>query len=172
MKIVGYFNLLGVLALGILCAAQWQVNRNLNLKVISLEKTRARQDQKIAEQDKRIEGDAADLQDLRERLEQSDKSLREAQATVTSLQRDVARATAERDRALADRKTLLDERERVKTILDQYVAAVAQRDGVIKQANIDIQGLVDQRNDAIARFNSLATQYNAMVKEENDARAK
>jgi hypothetical protein len=53
----------------------------------------------------------------------------------------------------------------LKADLDKWVAAVKQRDDLIRQAGTEIQGLAKQRNDAIAQFNDLAMKYNALVKQ-------
>ena len=53
-------NFLGVCALAVLCAAQWQTNSRLEANVAQLEKTRMEQSSKIDEQTRTIKDDAAD----------------------------------------------------------------------------------------------------------------
>jgi uncharacterized coiled-coil DUF342 family protein len=65
----------------------------------------------------------------------------------------------------AERNQLAAENAQLKTDLDKWVAAVKQRDELIKQAGAEIQNLAKQRNDAIAQFNDLASKYNALVKQ-------
>ncbi len=158
MKFIAYFNLLGVLVLAALCAVQWQANRRLNLQVIDLERTRQQQVQKMTEQDRTIKGYASDLDEFRRRLEQSDSALKEAETKVATL-------GMERDQLLA-------ERDRNKIVLEKWMAAVMERDEAIKKGNDEILKLAQARNDAVAKFNDLATKYNAVVKELNAGRGK
>lgn len=155
-RFLQYFNLLGIIAVVGLCCVQWKVNRKLNLHTIDLEQTRIEQQAKIAEQDKTIKGQAADLDDFRHRLELSEAALKEAEDKYTVL-------AAERDQ-------LVKERDQLKAALDQWTAAVAQRDAALKQAGDQITKLIADRNDAIAKFNDLANRYNALVKQVTDAK--
>jgi len=55
------FNCLGVAVLAVLCAIQWQANSRLENNVEQLDKTRIEQSAKIAEQERTLKDDAADL---------------------------------------------------------------------------------------------------------------
>ncbi|HZK79580.1 MAG TPA: hypothetical protein VFC46_00900 [Humisphaera sp.] len=158
MKFMGYFNMAGVMALAVLCAVQWQVNRRVNLQAIDLEKIRQEQVQKIAEQDRTIKGYIADLEDFRHRLEQSDAALRDAENKIATL-------GAERDAAVAAH-------DQLKATLEKWVAAVKERDETLNKANDEIRKLAAERNDAIVKFNELAGKYNSAIKELNATRAK
>jgi chromosome segregation ATPase len=136
------FNFLGVSLLCVLCAAQWQTNSRLENSVEQLDKTRIEQSTKIAEQKNTLKNDAADLNDLRQRLSMSELELKNA--------------VAERDHLAAEDKQL-------KTALDNWMAAVAARDAALRQASDQIQKLSNERNDAVRKFNDLAGKYNALV---------
>jgi len=159
------FNLLGVIALAALCAVQWRNNGRINLQLIDLEKTRIAQSTKIAEQEKAIKGYVADLDDFRERLTRSEAALDKMETKLNTTIKERNQLTAQRDQLVA-------ERDELKTTLDKWVAAVAERDKVLKQAGDEVQTLLQQRNDAIARFNDLVGKYNALVKDLDAARAK
>ncbi len=63
------------------------------------------------------------------------------------------------------RPTRIAAHDQLKAALEQWVAAVAQRDDVIKQAGQQIQKLAGRRNDAMIKFNDLAGKYNGLVKQ-------
>jgi chromosome segregation ATPase len=143
-RVLQWFNLLGVAALAGLCVVQWSVNRRVNLEAVALEQTRISQAAKIAEQEKTIHDQAADLDDFRQRLELSETELADAFAKLTAMRVD---------------------RDRLKTELDKWVAAVAQRDQAIKQAIVAIQKLVAERDDLVKKYNALVTAENAGTKQ-------
>ena len=157
MKFMGYFNMTGVMALAVLCAVQWQVNRRVNLQAIDLEKTRQEQVQKIAKQDRTIKGYMADLEDFRHRLEQSDAAIRDAETKIATL------GAARRGGC---------GRDQLKATLEKWVAAVKERDETLNKANDEIRKLAAERNDAIVKFNDLAGKYNSAIRELNAMRAK
>jgi len=165
MKLVSYINMIGVLALATLCAWQWQANRRANLLAVSLDKTRQEQVQTMAEQGRSIKGYMSDLDQLRSRLDQSDKALREAEDKVVTL-------TSQRDTAQAQSKQACAELSKLKEVLDKWMAALKQRDESMTMANQEILRLARERNDATAKFNDLATKYNALVKDWNAAQGK
>lgn len=138
------FNFLGVITLCVLCSVQWQTDSRLENNVQQLDQTRIEQSAKIAEQDQTLKDDAADLDDLRQRLSLSESELR--------------KTISERDHFAAEGRQL-------KSALDNWIAAVKERDAAIKQAGDLIQKLAGERNDAIAKFNDLADKYNAFVKQ-------
>lgn len=136
------FNFLGVAVLCVLCAVQWHTNSRLESTVEQLDKTRTEQTAKIAEQETALKDDAADLEDLRQRLSMSESELKTA--------------VAGRDRFAAEGKQL-------KAALDRWIAAVAARDSALRQAGDQIHKLLNERNDAVQKFNDLAGKYNALV---------
>ena len=138
------FNFLGVVAMGVLSCAQWQTNSRLEANVQRLDQTRIEQSARIAAQEQTLKDNAADLDDLRQRLSMSESAL---QTTI-----------AQRDRFAAEGKLL-------RAALDKWIAAVKERDAALKQAGDLIQKLAAERNDAILKFNDLADKYNALVKQ-------
>jgi chromosome segregation ATPase len=132
------FNCLGIGALAVLCAIQWRANSRLEHDVQWLDQTRIEQSAKIAEQNRVLKDDAADLEDLRLRLSLSESEL--AKSVAEGIQ--------------------------LKAALAKWAAAVKQRDAAIKQAAEQIQKLAAERNDAIRKFNDLADKYNSLVKQQ------
>ncbi len=136
-RFLAIFNGLGVGVLAVLCAVQWQANSRLENIVEQLDKTRIEQSAKIAEQDRTLKDNAADLEDLRQRLSMSESQLEKATAEGTQL----------------------------KATLAKWMAAVKERDAALKQAGERIQKLAGERNEAIQKFNDLADKYNSLVKQ-------
>jgi chromosome segregation ATPase len=145
-RIISLSNLAGILVLAILCAAQWKSDSDLNHEVDHLRQLSADQSAKIDDQNKSLKQDAADLDDLRQRLGISQDALKDTQDKLTA-------ATAERDQ--------------LKAAVDKWTAAVASRDDAIKEANTQIQKLTADRDDAVKKFNDLADKYNDVVKQLN-----
>jgi chromosome segregation ATPase len=164
-RFLQWFNLLGILILAVLLAVQWQKNRQLNLDVEALEKTRLEQLQKIAERDNTIAGYVADLDDFRRRLTMSESQLKELDDKLSAMIR-------ERNGLAAQREQLIAQRDQLKATLDKWIAAVAARDAAIKQAGEQVEKLTATRNEAVEKFNDLAGKYNVLVKDLNEARAK
>ncbi|HWC59543.1 MAG TPA: hypothetical protein VHC44_07590 [Verrucomicrobiae bacterium] len=153
-----YLNFFGVLALAALCAIQWQHDRQLNLQTIQLEKTRQSQQQKIFEQEETARGLSADLTDFKQRFKTEHDDLEE---TKRKLRENETAAAA-----------LTLEREQLKESITNWTAAVAQRDVLMKEANSRIEEVSAQLNGSIRKYNELATNYNNVVRELNEARAK
>ncbi|HET6252173.1 MAG TPA: hypothetical protein VFE47_31090 [Tepidisphaeraceae bacterium] len=165
MKWLVAINLLGVMALAALSAFQWSINRDLNLEKIALEKTTQEQARKITEQEGSIKNITADLDDFRSRLTIAEDELKKQETQIATLRH-------ERDRTIAERDVAMKERDAVKASLAEWEAAVKQRDETLKKASGDIQKVMDERQEAITRFNELAIKYNGAVKDLNEARAK
>ena len=144
IRFITGLNFLGVLAVAVLCAAQWQTNSRLSLRADDLEKIRQQQTAKLSEQGKSLKDDAADLDDLRRRLELSESDLADTHKKLEL-------ASAQRDQ--------------LKNALSQWQHAVADRDAALKQAAQQIQKIAAERNEAIQKFNDLADKYNALVKD-------
>ncbi|HUB23890.1 MAG TPA: hypothetical protein VL992_00575 [Tepidisphaeraceae bacterium] len=165
MRVVQWLNLLGVLALVVLCSQQWQVNRRLNLDNISLESLRIQQQTEIAEQSARIKADAADLDELRSKVMIDEAAIREAMLKITQLEQSLLVSET-------SRKQLAAERDALKSALAKWQTAVAQRDAALKDADQKLVKLLDDRNAAVLKFNDLATKYNDLVKQLDAARSK
>lgn len=142
-------NLVGVLALSLLCVAQWWRDRNLNLDVNRLESLRQTHEQKITEQDGHLRGLSADLAGFKERFSAAQEELKETRLRSEAAERE--------------RDALADEAARLKASLTNWMDAVAVRDERLKEANERIRDLAGQVNDSIRKFNELATNYNGLV---------
>ena len=135
------FNFVGIGAMAILCAIQWQINGRLDNRARQLDQTRIEQSTKIDEQTRTLKDDAADMEDLRERL---------------------TAAESELDKAIAQRNQIALENKELAGALEKWMAAVKARDAALSE-------VLKQRNDAIAKFNDLAGKYNKLVKETQDS---
>jgi septal ring factor EnvC (AmiA/AmiB activator) len=142
-RIISMLNLLGVVALVLLCCVQWQRNSRLENQAVDLQNVQFQQAATIDQQKRTIKDDAIDLSDLRQRLTMSESALQETRE--------------EKDR-------LAIENAQLKKSLQQWTQAVQQRDKVIAHANDLIQMLAKQRNEAVQKFNNLADAYNGLVK--------
>jgi chromosome segregation ATPase len=157
-RAITILNTVGVLALATLCVFQWQTNRRVNLEASSLEKTRQEQAVKIAEQEKSLKGLAADLETFREQILRANAASQESDSKLLDLELAVRHLTAERDA--------------LKTNMEKWSAAVAERDETVKKANEQIKALAEERNTAIQKYNELAARFETAVKEINQWRAK
>ena len=110
MRFLGYFNLVGVAALAVLCVIQWELHRRVSLENVSLDTTRQVQDAKIADLEKTIAGDRADLDGFRG-LEQSEQAIREAEARIVKVTTERDQAASERDVTAAQHDRALAERD-------------------------------------------------------------
>ena len=158
MKFFAWFNVLGILALAVLCAFQWKENRDANLRAVSLDKT-------CQEQADKLKGCLSDLDGFREQQDRCDADLAKAEAQAASLRSERDQLASARDRAVAERDQVADAMKQSKAIVDKWAAAVNERDESIKKAIGEINTLAKERNDAIAKFNELAEKYNALVKD-------
>jgi chromosome segregation ATPase len=156
--VLNIVNFLGVIGLAVLCTAQWVANSSQGGQIDRLEKVRAQQEAKLANDDKTIKGDAADMDDFRTRLSASESSLKDSQDKLAKAEAENARSSGEATALKAE--------------LDKFQQAVAARDATIKEAGERMQTLVDriqkaqeERNDAVTKFNELAVRYNAAVQQ-------
>ncbi len=159
------FNFLGVIALTWLCCAQWRTNGDLNRQVSDLERQRIDLTAQLAQRDKRIKEDAADLDDFRARLTMAEGQLRDQQIKLNA-------AISENERLAAERKQLLGQRDQLTAALESWKAAVAAREEALKKAAEEVATLVAQRNEAVQKFNDLANKFNAVVDQLNSERAR
>lgn len=157
MNRLHYVNLIGVLALALLCVTQWRHNRDLNLEVNRLEQVRLDQTAKLTEQQKVVSGVNADLAQFKEQFGQAEAALNDERQKLRRTEREIGQLTAERDQ--------------LKTSVTNWAEAVAIRDTRLKEAGAQIRRLGEELNASIGRFNALATNHNAVVKDLNDLRA-
>ena len=151
-------NLLGVIALTVLCVFQWRENRRLNLNGAQLEKTRTEQSAKLAEREQAVKNTTADLESFRTQLTGAVTARSEADQKVAAAEIQVQQLTA-------DKKVLQGS-------VANWAAAVSARDERIKKANFELQKLGEARNQAVVKYNDLAAKYNGVVKDLNAERAK
>lgn len=158
MKFIHAFNFVGVLALTGLCLAQWTRDRQLNLEINRLEQVRLDQTSKIADLEQAIAGLKEDLAQIKNLYNQSQTELAETRKKLRG--------------AEAENILLVSERDQLKASVARWTEAVAVRDARITEANEHIRKLSDDLNGAILKFNELATNYNAVVKDLNALRSK
>lgn len=151
-----WLNLAGVLFLAGLCALQWQQNRTLNLKLNRLTKTSLSQEQKISEQARNAQGLTDDLARFKEQFTQARTDLTEAEKKLQTEEQE--------------RRRLAAEGEQLRRSITNWSKAVTERDAQIKQANERIVELAGKLNESVVKFNQLATNYEAVVKELNESR--
>ena len=99
-KLIAYFNLVGVLLMAALCAAQWETNRRLNLRVVELDHEREVQARKIEDQEKDLTGTRADLAELHSHLTDTIAARDAAVEKVKATTAERYAARSERDKAL------------------------------------------------------------------------
>lgn len=148
-------NLIGVIALAILCAFQWRVNRDVNTELNRLQKARQEQSAKAAEQEKTIAGQGADLEMFRAQL-----------ASARTGEKELRTRLAEAERASRQSEA---EAEQLKSSLTNWVAAATQRDKQLERAAADLKSLAEARDDAIDKYNELARKHNQLVQDFNRA---
>lgn len=150
MRALQFINLAGVLALGVLCVAQWQDNRQFNQEINRLEAIRLSQSEQLA-------GQARDLDSLRAHLPRLTGELKETEGKLALSQRAAAELGAERDQ--------------LKQSVKNWAEAVNARDEQIKAANEQILELAGQIKQTALKYNELATNYNALVTQLNERTA-
>jgi len=152
-----YLNLVGVAALAILCVVQWRRDRRLNLQVNRLDQVRLQQAAKIEDQANALKGLNEDLSQLKSSV-----------ATEQSLRLQAERTSAA---AEASNELLVAERDQLKAAITNWANAVALRDQRMKEANARIEQLAADLNASIRKYNTLVTNYNAVIKTSGTARA-
>jgi len=152
-----YVNLFGVLALAALCVFQWRMNRRLNLERNGLEFNCLLQEDNLEEQAKKLRGTTEDLENFREQLTRANLNLKEQTEKSAGNEAKIENLTLERDE--------------LKKNLGKWTNAVAERDARLKEGNAQIQKLANDLNASVLKYNQLATNYNAVVKELNELRS-
>ena len=123
-------NLLGVLVLAALCAAQWQRDRQLNLELNRAEKARLEQQRDLGEKEKAIRALGEDLAHFKEQF-------RDAHTNSAGL--EIALRKSERENL-----QLQSERDQLKSSVTNWVAAMAARDERLKEAQHQARELADR----------------------------
>jgi chromosome segregation ATPase len=149
MRVMQFINLAGVLALAVLCVAQWQDNRQLNQEINRLEAIRLKQVEELDERQKTVIRQASDLESLRTHLTRLTGEAKETEGKLAVAQHDLAQLNSERDQ--------------LKQSVKDWAEAVKARDDQLRTANEQIQELAASVNDGASKYNELATNYNALV---------
>lgn len=157
------FNLIGVIALALVCVLQWRRDRALNLELNHSEKTRLEQQGKLAEQEKNLRGLSDDLALFKEQL--------------TRAQSEAGDARKQLREAENKNESLASARDQLQESVTNWANAVTARDRLIAEANENIsqlnertRALTEQLNASILKFNELGTNYNSVVKTLNELR--
>ena len=125
MRFLSWFNLFGVLALAVLCGFQWTAGRRASLENVRLDMTVQKQSAKIAELETTIIGDKADLDEFRQRLEQSETAIKDAESRIVQLAHERDAVMVERDTALAEKKKANADLAALQGELSKWVDAVS-----------------------------------------------
>jgi chromosome segregation ATPase len=147
---LNYLNLFGVFALAVLCIAQWQRDRGLNLEIGHLDQVRLQEAAKIDEQAGLLKGLNDDLGQLKTSLGNEQSLRSQAEQKVVSTEGANQQLTLERDQ--------------LKATITNWANAVALRDERMKEANGRIEQLAADLNASIRKYNELVTNRNAAVK--------
>lgn len=153
MRGLQYFNLLGVVAMAVLCVWQWRINRELNLQANRLDKDRQEQRARLDEQENKLKGQLADLEAFREHVKQAGMSLKSAESNLVVARHETMQLSSERDQ--------------LRESITNWAQAVTERDARLKQLAEQVQTVATERNDAIAKFNRVADQQNSVVNDLN-----
>lgn len=149
MRVLAFINLAGLLALGVLCVAQWQENRRLNQDVNRLEAVRIELTDELKEREEVVAGQGRDLDDFRDRLLETTESLKSVEGELA-----LERHTNE---------GLVAEREQLRDSVRKWSAAVEARDERIRENQDQLLEIGERLNDTVTRYNELATNYNESV---------
>jgi hypothetical protein len=148
------FNAVGVLALAVVCGAQWRRDRQQHIELTALQRTNQLQFANMVEQSNALRGVTEDLAQIKERFTRSHLDLTEARAEQRRLEQE--------------NEKLLSDRDQLKASVTNWAKAVAERDERLKETAERARELATKLNDSIKRFNELATNYNASVKRFNE----
>lgn len=149
MRVLAFINLAGLLALGVLCVAQWQENRRLNQDVNRLEAVRIELTDELKEREEVVAGQGRDLDDFRDRLLETTESLKRVEGEL-ALERHTNEA-------------LVSEREQLRDSVKKWSAAVETRDERIRENQDRLREIGERLNDTVTKYNELATNYNESV---------
>lgn len=157
MKPLAFINLAGVLALAVLCAAQWQGNRQLNQEINRLESIRIDQVDQLDNREEAIAGHLEDIEVLKDQVLSLTDSLRTTEGEL--------RAENQRSAQLEN------EREQLRESVTEWAAAVELRDERIAENQAQINELAELQNEAVTSYNALAQDYNEAVRLLNECTA-
>lgn len=157
MKRLSFINLAGVLALAVLCAAQWQGNRQLNQAINRLEGIRIDQVEQLEHRETAIARHLEDIEILKAQVLELTDTLRATEGQLRTEQLKTAQ--------------LENEREQLRESVTEWAAAVEARDERITDNQAQIKELAELQNEAVESYNTLAGDYNEAVKLLNERTA-
>lgn len=157
-RFLNLFNLVGVLALAVLCVLQWKTNRRLQLETNHLETRSIEQTAEMEERARTASAQESDLTALRASLESATEELRESSNQLARIERELKQSAADCNQ--------------LKSSITNWVSAVAARDERLAQANEQIKALAKDRNETVTKFNDLARRHNDLVKSWNEWQAR
>ena len=120
--------------------------------------SRQEQLQKLTEQDKTIGGLTEDLARFKEQFSLTHSNLMEVRERMR-------KAESEND-------SLQRDQDQLRESITNWIQAVSARDARLTEANERIRSMATQLDDSIGKYNKLVTNYNAVVKQLEEARAK
>ena len=153
-RVITWINLAGAVVLAILCVAQWQRDRKLNLEVNRLQKEHYAQQQKISEQEKAGNGLKADLARFKEQFKETHTEANEARSALRQIQQENAQLATERDQ--------------LKASVTNWSRAVAERDQGLRELDERLRETAARLNDSILKYNEVTTNYNASIRRFNE----
>ncbi len=157
MNVLNKFNLAGVLIVAALCAYQWKINRDLNLKLIAIDKDRLERIVALADEQKKTKEQLSDLDYFRAQITAAKSAEKELTAKLNQLETAQTQLTTERDL--------------LKTNIIEWSIAVKLRDERLAQSDASLKKLITERDEVIQKYNALAQRQNELVAEINKSRA-
>jgi len=150
-------NLLGVLALVVLCVLQWRHDGRLNLALNHAEQVRIEQAATLVDQTNQLNGLGEDLARFKFSLADEHQQRLQWEAKWRA--------------ANATNDLLAAECRQLNASITRWTNAVAARDERLREANGRIGALSTDLNNCIRKFNVLVTNYNAVVNDLNASRS-
>ncbi len=157
MRSLSFINFTGVLVLVILCAAQWQNNRQYNHEINRLESIRISQAELLSERNAAIKQHLEDTRVLKSQILELTDSLRTTEGQFRLETQKVAQLEIERNQ--------------LRENIEEWAAAVENRDLRIAENQEQIQELAQLQNEAVRQYNALAEDCNEVVKLLNERTA-
>jgi chromosome segregation ATPase len=149
MKRLDCFNLIGVLALAVLCCAQWRHDRQVHMEVNQREKAIMELSRKLSEAEQNAKAAADDLTEFKTQFAKSRNDLADSLQKLRLAERQTNQLTLERDQ--------------LKAGITNWAAALSIRDERLKEANLEITRLSQELNASVLKFNELVKNYNRAV---------
>lgn len=146
---LAHFNLVGVVALAVLCGWQWRENRRVHLELSASLTARHALEAKAKEQEGTIRGVTSDLDGFRERLAAALAARKEAERLGNAL--------------ASTNSALVAERDQLRAAAGEWTRAVADRDRMLREADDALRRLLAERDAVVGKYNALAEAHNQAV---------